>query len=75
MPLAANVHVIGDDRAAGVAHGLDLGDGEAAVAEHRKGFLQGVVQIVFERGSLLGRCQKACVHAIGIDTRRGRRDD
>jgi|SRR5690349_1744295 hypothetical protein len=58
--------VIGDYRALPVPNRLDLGNSEAQVMKFRKGFLQSVVQLILESGSLLGRGKDTGVDAIGF---------
>jgi hypothetical protein len=58
--------VIGDYRALLVPDRLDLGNSEAQVVKFRESFLESVVQLVFESGSLLGRRKDTGVNAIGF---------
>src|SRR5690242_8876061 len=60
---AVNLDFVGDYGALFVAHGFNVGDRKAAVAQVRKRTLQCLVQFVLKSGSLLGRSENA-----GVDT-------
>src|SRR5277367_7143170 len=61
-----NFHLVGDYRAIGVADRLYVRDGKALVAEIGERFLQGVMELIFERGGLRGRREDAGIDAIGF---------
>src|SRR6476661_1593470 len=61
---AVNLDFVSDHGPFFVAHGFDVGDGKAAVAQVGKGALQRLVQFVLKSGCLFGRSENACIDAI-----------
>src|SRR4029077_13961091 len=64
--LAVYFHVIGDHRALLVAHRVNLGDGEALVAELRERLLESVGGFILQRRGLLGRSQDSRIDTVRL---------